>query len=119
MDTIERKTMGNGRVGSEVDTFEAAVDSVLADMRATMLAKQADYGPGNINKFGEYGVLVRTSDKIERLINLLNSGNEPANEALDDTWLDIANYGLIAQMIRRGIWGRPMERDVIKRGVDF
>lgn len=33
-------------------------------------AKQRGYGSGNISKFGEQGVLVRSSDKMERLINL-------------------------------------------------
>ena len=32
--------------------------------------KQHDYGPQNISKFGMLGVLVRSSDKLERLIHL-------------------------------------------------
>jgi hypothetical protein len=94
---------------SKPETFEEAVDSILAEMRATMIAKQRDYGPLNISKFGEYGVLVRSNDKLERLINLYNSGNNPANEPLDDSWLDLGNYSLIALMLRRDIWGIPME----------
>lgn len=91
-------------------TFEGAVDSILAEMRETMIAKQRDYGPGNIAEFGELGVLVRSADKYNRLKNLLYANpSEPSNEALDDTWLDMANYGLIALMVRRRIWGLPME----------
>ena len=33
--------------------------------------KQRDYGSGNIARFGEQGVLVRSSDKFERLVILL------------------------------------------------
>lgn len=65
--------------------------------------KQHDYGPGNIASFGEVGLLVRTSDKIARLKNLMGRG-EAKNEAVEDTWLDIANYGSIAQMVRAGLW---------------
>ena len=94
-------------------TFEQAVDMLLAEMRRVLLAKQADYGPGNIAKFGELGVLVRASDKVERLTNLLQSGREPNHESLDDSWLDLANYGLIGLMVRRGLWGLPMEQDAV------
>lgn len=94
-------------------TFEQAVDMLLAEMRRVLLAKQADYGPGNIAKFGELGVLVRASDKVERLTNLLQSGREPNHESLDDSWLDLANYGLIGLLVRRGLWGLPMEQAAV------
>lgn len=91
-------------------TFEEAVDSIITEMRETMVKKQRDYGPGNIDAFGELGVLVRVTDKQVRLRNLLyDNPGDPSNETLDDTWLDLANYGLIALMIRRGIWGLPMK----------
>lgn len=91
-------------------TFEEAIDLVLGEMRSTMIKKQRDYGPGNIDGFGELGVLVRATDKQARLRNLLydNPGG-PSNETLDDTWLDLSCYGLIALMVRRGIWGLPLE----------
>lgn len=93
-------------------TFEDALDTILAEMRATMLSKQADYGPGNIAAFGELGVLVRASDKLERLKNLVMGNRTPNHESIDDAWLDLGNYGIIAQMVRRGWWGLPMEGEV-------
>lgn len=66
--------------------------------------KQRDYSSSNISEFGEYGVMVRQFDKISRLKNLLRNVAEPNNESIEDTWLDIANYGLIGQLLRRGIW---------------
>jgi hypothetical protein len=66
--------------------------------------KQGKYGPGNIAKFGEMGVMVRASDKIERMANLHRTEQEPADETRDDTWGDVANYGLIALMCRWGWW---------------
>ena len=68
--------------------------------------KQSDYGPNNIGKFGYNGVLVRMSDKFERLCTLSRSGREPAviNEPIEDTLRDIANYAIIAIMCRNGTW---------------
>ena len=43
---------------------------VLEDIK-TFDKKQHDYGPGNIAGFGEQGVLVRVSDKIARVKNLI------------------------------------------------
>lgn len=93
-----------------IATFEEAIDLILGEMRSTLIAKQKDYGPGAIGAFGELGVLVRATDKHARLKNLLyENPGEAKNEPLDDTWLDLANYALIAMMIRQGIWGLPME----------
>ena len=66
--------------------------------------KQHDYGPGNIAKFGEFGVLVRTNDKLERLINLNKRGDTPANESVMDTWQDLSVYGAIARVVKQGQW---------------
>jgi hypothetical protein len=67
--------------------------------------KQQDYGPGNIAAFGEYGVLVRMSDKFERLKNLLKSKRKkPRNEPVVDSWRDISNYGIIAVLVRKNLW---------------
>lgn len=66
--------------------------------------KHRDYSAENITAFGEFGVLVRVNDKICRLKNLLTVGMEPKNESVEDSWLDLANYALIAQLIRRKIW---------------
>jgi len=70
----------------------------------TFIRKQLDYGPGNIAKFGFAGVLVRMSDKMERLMHLVTSGQKPQNESIEDTLIDIANYALIGLMCLRGKW---------------
>ena len=65
--------------------------------------KQQDYGSNNISAFGEFGVLVRMNDKIERLKNL-NKMPNPKNESVEDSYMDLCNYAIIAMMIRRNIW---------------
>lgn len=66
--------------------------------------KQHDYGPGNIAKFGVQGVLVRTNDKLERLINLNKQNKTPANESIVDTWQDLSVYGVIARTLLDDKW---------------
>ena len=58
--------------------------------------KRKDYGTENIKKFGSYGVLVRVSDKVERLINLSKRNDTPNFESVEDTWRDIAGYAVLA-----------------------
>lgn len=88
----------------EPQTREAA--QVLLEYLVVFDQKQHDYGPGNIARFGEQGILVRSSDKLERLINLADRGEDPSvsGEAVDDTWQDLMGYALIAQLVRRGMW---------------
>ncbi len=71
----------------------------------TVMEKRDDYGTHNINAVGEFGVAVRLFDKVNRLVNLLQSGEEPNHEALVDTWRDIVGYGLIGMTLnKKGKW---------------
>jgi hypothetical protein len=66
-------------------------------MAALLASKQHDYGHGNITAFGLKGVLVRLSDKVERLINL--KSKEARNESTLDTLRDVVGYCVIALML--------------------
>ncbi len=81
--------------------------------------KQQDYGCQNIARHGEYGVLVRCDDKTARIANLLKQQptleltDDPMegkpvdtakNESRLDSWLDMANYGLIGALVLKGEW---------------
>ena len=73
--------------------------------------KQQDYGSENISLSGEIGIQVRLQDKVCRLKNLLeNNSSAPQNESIYDTYQDIANYGIIGDMLKRGEWiSKPVE----------
>ena len=98
------------------------IDVMLSDV-ALFDRKQRDYGPSNIAKFGLTGVLVRSSDKIERLINLQTISidsveYEPeANESIEDSWQDLSVYGAIARVLMEDKWmcrGEPsIEQEVL------
>lgn len=68
--------------------------------------KQQDYGSKNISVFGTHGVLVRMTDKFERLKTLFTKRRKrsPRNESILDTFQDIANYSTIALMLETSQW---------------
>ena len=81
--------------------------------------KQHDYGPGNISvgtqlvtpeevKLSLTGLWFRMNDKLQRVKTLLMSGRENAvdDEPLEDAYLDVSNYGIMATLVGRGKWGK-------------
>ena len=82
------------------------------------LKKQHDYGPGNISvgtmlqtkeevQLALTGLWFRMNDKIQRLKNLLMSGRETAvDEPMEDAYLDVSNYGIMATIVKNGKWGK-------------
>jgi hypothetical protein len=46
---------------------------------------------------------------MSRLVNLIQSGAKPENESLRDTFVDIANYGVIGMMILDGTFPKPKD----------
>jgi len=72
-----------------------------------LIRKHHDYGPKNIahSPGGPLnGLRVRMWDKIARINNLLDSGVQPSNESLRDSFLDLLNYSAIAMMVLDGVW---------------
>ena len=83
------------------------------------LHKQHDYGPGNISvgtqlqtpeeiQLSLTGLWFRMNDKIQRLKNLLMSGrgNAVEGEPMEDAFLDVSNYGIMATIVKNGKWGK-------------
>tara|TARA_R110000868_G_scaffold350478_1_gene611677 strand:+ start:223 stop:681 length:459 start_codon:yes stop_codon:yes gene_type:complete len=101
----------SNRMGKFEDDAEALYEGLLD----VLISKQIDYGPGNINNApggAMNGILVRMSDKMERLKNLTYHSDKdsvPNHESIDDSLLDIANYAVIAMMVRQGSWPGNLE----------
>ena len=55
-------------------------------------------------EFAMTGLWYRLSDKINRWKNMIISGRRAQNETLIDTFQDVTNYGIIAQLVKRGLW---------------
>jgi hypothetical protein len=87
---------------SDSQTLDAAYQTVNDEMLKMFLKKHKDYGKGNILSVKELGIALRISEKIERIKHLLIQDNTPANESLEETWIDIGVYAAIAVLLRRG-----------------
>ena len=83
-------------------TLDQAYQEVNEEMLKMFLKKHKDYGKGNILSVKELGVALRISEKIERIKHLLTQGDTPANESVEETWIDIGVYAAIAILLRRG-----------------
>ena len=82
------------------------------------LHKQHDYGPGNISvgtqlqtpeevNLSLTGLWFRMNDKIQRLKTLLMGNKDSAvDEPLEDAYLDVSNYGIMATIVKNGKWGK-------------
>jgi len=61
------------------------------------------------------GLRVRMYDKLARLNNLVDKGDTPNYESIEDTLLDLANYAIIGLLVQRGQWeGLPNLNDKTK-----
>lgn len=88
--------------------FASAVWEIMDEIGNLLISKQMDYGPGNVNNAHGgpiNGLLVRIGDKFERLKNLYKKdGIKPQHESIEDSFKDLANYGVIGLMVQRGVW---------------
>ena len=77
------------------DAVEEEIVAIINDLKELLLKKHRDYGTNNLDEFGSFGILLRVSDKRQRLLNLIKNENRAeVNETLEDTWLDIAGYAV-------------------------
>lgn len=91
---------------------------ILNEQYELFCRKQMNYGPSNISggtllqteddvKFSLTGLFFRMNDKIQRLKQLVVLGKQDTvGESIDDTYQDLSVYGIIAQIVKRGKWGK-------------
>ena len=91
--------------------------NIQEEMYEMFARKHMDYGLNNIalggdllnsdddKKFSLTGLAIRLTDKISRLRNLLVNGkNYVKGEGMEDTFIDVANYGVIGLLVGRDKW---------------
>ena len=91
--------------------------NIQKEMYEMFARKHLDYGLNNIalggdivnnsndKQFSLTGLAIRLTDKISRLRNLLVNGkNFVKGEGMEDTFIDIANYGIIGLLVGRDKW---------------
>ena len=122
-DQLVEKNPDAVTVSLAVETFENEYPElseeykrISEEMYEMFARKHMDYGLNNIalggdltnaedKKFSLTGLAIRLTDKISRLKNLLINGkNYVRGEGMEDTFIDIANYGIIGLLVGRDKW---------------
>jgi len=91
------------------ECFDCRAGDYSDEALGILISKHKDYGPTNISDApggALNGLRVRLHDKVARLNNLVDKGTDPNHESLYDTFLDIANYGIIGMMILNDDWDK-------------
>ena len=96
-----------------------AYEQITIEQFHLFARKMLDYGKGNISvgsnldtpeeeKVALTGLWFRMNDKIQRLKTLLMSGRKNAveGEPMEDAFLDVSNYGIMATIVKNGKWGK-------------
>ena len=90
----------------------------LNNMYLTFCRKQYDYGPNNIAmgtllsnekeiSMSLLGIIVRLNDKVNRMVNLATKHDFKAqNEPIEDAFLDVAIYCVMALIVKSGKWSK-------------
>lgn len=89
--------------------FEQDVWDTMKELGDLLLSKHRDYGPKNISDSPGgpiNGLRVRMHDKMARINNLTSTNDKPFHEPLEDSFKDLANYGIIALLVLRGKWDK-------------
>lgn len=91
---------------------------IMWEQYETFCKKQRNYGPTNISvgtkletnedvKLSLTGLWFRINDKVQRLKQLVVFGQpDEVDEPITDTYADLSVYGIIAQIVKNGKWGK-------------
>ncbi len=123
-DSVENRTkepqVPYGRTATEIlkeeyPTIYNGYMAIVEEQLELFSRKHLDYGMHNITagtnlatederEFALTGLWYRISDKINRWKNLIISSRVPNNETIVDTFQDICNYAIIAQLVQQDKW---------------
>ena len=101
----------------EYPELSSEFKNIQKEMYEMFARKHMDFGLNNIalggdivnnsddKQFSLTGLCIRLTDKISRLKNLLINGKSfVEGEGIQDTFIDIANYGIIGLLVGRNKW---------------
>lgn len=77
-------------------------ETIMEEAFKIVKNKMNDYGAEALFSFKDFGCLVRANDKVMRLRNLYtNKSQKVLDETIEDTWIDLANYAILALVLIR------------------
>jgi hypothetical protein len=105
------RALGCHALGAWQEFTDQTLTSLTSWTLRQLAEKQACYGQGNILRFGVRGLIVRSSDKRERLENMWNTGHKSMIEPIEDCYLDLLGYSTIALMLTDDVFTLPLAKD--------
>ena len=87
-----------------MNEFEQAVKEVCNELADMIIRKNRDYGDSFKKVYEEYGdlsLIIRLTDKLERLKSLQNKENLVKDESKEDTIRDMAGYAILALALKK------------------
>lgn len=119
---VSRKRVAEALAWGESGSLELeqALAAAFTDAFGVFVDRQRKYGPNNIAKRREAGVVVRADDKLTRLakVYLERTGSEAGDESIEDSWIDLINYAAIGLMLHRGQWPQYVKPEELKHEAD-
>ena len=116
---IESFNIKNIVSASAIGIYPSEFKKIQRDQYELFCRKQYDYGPQNIAvgtilktaddiKLSLLGIWFRINDKVERIKTLLmrDGKNSVQDEPITDSFSDVSNYGVMAQVVARGKWAK-------------
>jgi len=79
------------------------MENIADELKEIIKQKNKTYGNKNVIKMDKLGILTRIEEKIERLRNMIENNIED-KESKEDSWKDIAGFGIIGTMLERNKW---------------
>lgn len=100
-------------VKTSIDGIEDEWLNIAGEIYTIFCMKNADYGPNNIAALGEEGIVVRLFDKFSRIKRLIfdKIDIDVNDESVEDSIIDLIDYGIILLLVKRGIWPKYQEPD--------
>lgn len=75
-----------------MDKFKNEITIILDEIVEMLVKKNHDYGDKNLRKYGILGIIIRMSDKMERIKNIITSGRNEVGESVNNEFGDIIGY---------------------------
>ena len=118
MNLIKEPSSAVKQIENEYPEMAAEFKKIQREQYELFCEKQLDYGSHNITmgtgvgeaintKLATTALVIRINDKVQRLLNLVVSNDRDAqNEPAIDAFKDLSVYGIIAQIVQKGKWGK-------------
>lgn len=82
---------------SDLKIFANRLDLHFQEMTKLLVSKRRSYGADNLVRFGGLGIVIRASDKIDRLSQMYQRGEYASadGDSMEDAWRDLIGYGVL------------------------